>query len=284
MQAKELYTKLDADFQISQRKDDWEGIDLGDFIHPEFLQKYMGLVLDNSTQIEKVFTAVFPSEAVLSKILDSGEQNVLLFTHHPRIWDIKLAGYPFKDITSQRLQQLKDNHVSLYTLHVPLDKNGPYGTSVNLAKALGVSQESEFCDYFGVKVGVIGRISLTTIDELAKKCESVLGHAVKAHLYGDSTIKDGRVAVVAGGGNMPEIITELHSLGINTYVTGVTRQVEAYQPSVDFHRLAQEHRINVLGGTHYSTEKFACLAMVEYFQKLGLPTEFLPDESDPADL
>jgi len=30
-----------------------------------------------------------------------------------------------------------------------------------------------------------------------------------------------------------------------------------------------------LAATHYSTEKFACIAMTEYFTELGLPSEFI---------
>jgi hypothetical protein len=39
-----------------------------------------------------------------------------------------------------------------------------------------------------------------------------------------------------------------------------------------------------LGGTHYSTEKFACMAMTKYFEKLGLPSEFIEDAPGLADL
>jgi len=47
---------------------------------------------------------------------------------------------------------------------------------------------------------------------------------------------------------------------------------------LEAHKIAEENGINVLGGTHYSTEKFACIAMVDYFKKLNLPSEFIEDE------
>ena len=87
-----------------------------------------------------------------------------------------------------------------------------------------------------------------------------------------------------GGGNDPEMVKELVKLGINTYVTGVTKINESYAPSVEFHKVAKENGINVIGATHYSTEKFACIAMVGYFEKLGLPTKFISDEPGLADL
>ena len=49
----------------------------------------MGILTDNIDKIVKVYTAVFPSEKVVQKILDKNEQNILLFTHHPVDWKIK---------------------------------------------------------------------------------------------------------------------------------------------------------------------------------------------------
>ena len=48
-----------------------------------------------------------------------------------------------------------------------------------------------------------------------------------------------------------------------------------YPPSIEFHDLAKKKKVNVLAATHYSTEKFACIALIEYFQQLGLSCEFL---------
>jgi len=43
------------------------------------------------------------------------------------------------------------------------------------------------------------------------------------------------------------------------------------------HELARENAINLLGGTHYSTEKFACIEMCKYFSELGLLSAFVED-------
>ena len=55
-----------------------------------------------------------------------------------------------------------------------------------------------------------------------------------------------------------EILEEISELGINTFVTGITVLSPRTQEA---HGFAKENRINVLGGTHYSTEKFACMEM-----------------------
>ena len=48
-----------------------------------------------------------------------------------------------------------------------------------------------------------------------------------------------------------------------------------YDFSREVHEFEKEKGINLLGGTHYSTEKFACMALVEYFEQLGLLCEFI---------
>jgi putative NIF3 family GTP cyclohydrolase 1 type 2 len=68
---------------------------------------------------------------------------------------------------------------------------------------------------------------------------------------------------------------------VNTLISGLSVK-NVYSQAA--HELEQVHGINLLGGTHYSSEKFACMAMCEYFRKLGLPAEFVPDTPCLQDL
>lgn len=275
MKAENLYQKLEKDFELDLCKDDWLRMDFNEFISDNFKKRYMGIVLDNSENISQVFTAVFPSDHVLNKILELKNQDVLILTHHPMVWDIRKSPNVFSDININLLPKLKERRISLYTLHVPLDKNGEYSTTTNLSKALGVVPEGEFFEYFGVKVGIYGRTEYNTPEQLSEKFSSVVGHKTKLWKYGLDQIKDHKVALIAGGGNETEIVQEIVDLGINTYVTGVTLLNDYSQPT---HNFEKENGINVIGGTHYSTEKFACIAICKYFEKLGLPCEFVEDK------
>lgn len=274
MNAKELYQKLDRDFKLDLCKDDWSRMDYNEYISDNFRKRYMGVLLDNSINIERVFTAVFPSDLVLDKIFKSGHNNVLLITHHPMVWDIRKAPQIFTDINPKFLPLLKERQISVYTIHVPLDKNGKYSTTTNLAKALEIIQEGEFYEYFGVKVGIYGKTALNTTELLAEKLRSIVGHKVKLWKYGTNKIKNNDVALVAGGGNEIDIAHEILDLGINTYITGVTLLNDYSKPT---HNFEKKHKINLIGGTHYSTEKFACIALCEYFTNIGLPCEFIED-------
>lgn len=285
MNAKELYQKLEIDFELDKCRDDWNNIDFDtNFVTENFRKRYIGILADNTDEINKVYTAVFPSEKVMQEILKRNEQNILLFTHHPVDWKIKEGQSPFVNLNSNLLQKFKENRISIYTLHTPLDRNGEYSTSVNFAKNLGVTQIGEFAEYFGFLSGVIGKTNCKNISEIAEKLKEAVGHKVKIWNYGTDEIMDNKVAVVAGGGNDPEILSEVIKLGINTFLTGVTYPNKDYVPSLQAHKVAKENKINMIGGTHYSTEKFACMKMTEYFEKLGIPAEFIKDKPDMGDL
>lgn len=284
MKAKEIYQKLEKDFHLDKCSDDWSKMDFNEYICDNFKDRYMGLVLDNAEEIEKVYTAVFPSDRVLKEILDKGENNILIFTHHPSTWDTTVDGFPFKDMSKDLLIKLKKNNISLYCLHVPLDANGEYSTSVNYARKIMISHEEDFAKYYGMQVGVIGRTKLNTLEDLVNVVEKAVGHKVKSLKYGSDNIADQKIAVVAGGGNDPEILKELLGKGIKTYVTGVVNPIGGYPPAVEFDLLARENKINVIGSSHYSSEKFACIKILDYFEALGIKASFVEDKPDLGDI
>jgi putative NIF3 family GTP cyclohydrolase 1 type 2 len=275
MKAKELYEKINKDFEIDKYKDDWSFVEFNEFINPGFRERYIGLMLDNSDNIEKVYTSTIPDMIVLDKILSRNETDILLFSHHAMGYDSTLEGFPFYNIPVTYLKKLKQRRISLYVLHIPLDTNGPYSTSINLAKALQLPVVGEFCEYLGFKVGVICKTDFTQLTDFALHVEKVIGHDIKIRRYGDEIIENGKIAVAAGGGCIDFVARELAVLGINTYLTGLTKPMPSFEPDMEFPRIAKENKINLVGATHYSTEKFACIAMVDYFGKLGMEAEFV---------
>ena len=275
MKANELYSQLDKDFGISFLKDDWSFMKFNTFIYPDFKKRYIGLVLNNTSEIKKVYTAAIPDLDVLDKLIQTGQTDCLLFSHHAMGYDPNITGFPFYDIPENYLLKLKDHRISFYVMHIPLDKNGEYSTSVSLAKHLKLEITDEFCEYQGVKAGVICKSDKKTATDLAEYVGSSVGHEVKLIRNGSDIIRNGRVAVVAGGGSVGFAVKEISELGINMYITGTTRQVPEIEFVREFHTIIEEKQINVIGATHYTTEKYACIAMVRYFENLGLPSEFL---------
>jgi putative NIF3 family GTP cyclohydrolase 1 type 2 len=283
MKAIKLYDQLEKDFISSKMSDDWANHmgEIKDYLSDNFKERSMGLVCDFTKIVEKVYTAVFPSDYVMKKILNDGAENALLFVHHPSIWDIRKAPDVFSQMNRKLLQKFKEKNISIYNLHVPLDNFGIYSTSLTLVKALYIEPKEPFAPYFGSLAGLFGKTELKTIEELKNKFKEVLGHNVILYKYGKNIINNSVVAVVAGGGNSVDILEEIASKNVNTFITGITAK---NNHSNDAHEFARKHKINLLGGTHYSTEKFACIAMCGYFNKFGLLSEFIEDKPIMEDM
>ncbi|MBL7078183.1 Nif3-like dinuclear metal center hexameric protein [Candidatus Shapirobacteria bacterium] len=283
MKITQLYQQLEKDFITPKMSDEWaQHMDsVADFLCDNFKKRSMGLVCDFANKINKVYTAVFPSKKVMQKILIGGTCDAMLFVHHPSIWDIRKAPEVFQQMDRDLLRQFKNKRISIYNLHVPLDNFGDYSTSVSLAKVLGIKPEKAFAPYFGSLYGVFGKTNLATVYEVKEKFEFAVGHGVSLYKYGDDEIKNGVVALITGGGNEVEMLEKITKEGVNVFVTGVALKNDFSKKA---HEFAEKHKINILGGTHYSTEKFACMAMVDYFKKLGLPAEFVEDEPVMEDI
>ena len=171
MKAQKLYQRLEKDFIKPELSDDWtrhmEGVK--EFISDNFKQRSMGLVCDFTDEVNKVYTAVFPSKKVMQKILDDKVENAMLFVHHPSIWDITKAPKTFQQMDKALLERFKEKNISIYNLHVPLDNYSEYSTSKTLANALDIKVEKQFAKYFGALAGVIGKTNCKTIEQLKNK-------------------------------------------------------------------------------------------------------------------
>ncbi|MFL0267521.1 Nif3-like dinuclear metal center hexameric protein [Candidatus Clostridium radicumherbarum] len=275
MKTIELYNQLESDFIFKNLQDDWARYmsKVDEYLCLNFKERSMGLVCDFAMEINKVYTAVFPTEEIMQKIIDEGTTNSMLFVHHPSIWDSRRAPNSFYQMKNALLEKFKENRIAIYNLHVPLDNFSQYSTSVTLANALGIEIEKPFAKYRGALCGIIGKTKCKTMEELQNKFSEVLGHSTSLYLYGNAKIKDGRIAIVAGGGNNQDTITEMIENRVHVLITGITANNNS-----EIHNIEEKSSINVLGGTHYSTEKFACQKMCSYFEELGLDSVFIEGE------
>ena len=65
-----------------------------------------------------------------------------------------------------------------------------------------------------------------------------------------------------------------------TNITGVTNKAMTEKA----HLFAKQNNINIIGATHYSTEKFACMKMVAFFNKVGIQSCFVEDNAVLEDI
>ena len=71
------------------------------------------------------------------------------------------------------------------------------------------------------------------------------------------------------------------SRDVKRLVTGVTAPTVEWSQAI--HEAAREHHVTLLGGTHYSTEKFALMSLCPYFRNLGAEAEFIDETPDLAE-
>ena len=134
MRARELYSKLKDDFIKEGIKDiDWANRmpNLHKYLFPAFMQNGgMGLMCDFTNEIEKVYTTVFLSDSVLTRLLSYDVTNAMLFSHHPTNWDLKDHNGCYA-ATEEYIAKLQVRNISIYVLYHPLDNFGKYSTIYN---------------------------------------------------------------------------------------------------------------------------------------------------------
>ncbi len=257
-------------------------IPIQDYATPAFLERFNGLMLDNSDRVERVFTLVFPCDEALAEVerLAAGEPG-LIFTHHPM--DMETSSRGLIPISTEWLQRLRRARVSLYAAHVPLDCHPEVSTSRALARATGVPAETPFAGYHGGHAGVHGAIDPVPFDEFVERVRRACGVEHVEMKAAHAEVQ--HVAVVAGGAAYPGLMQEALDAGCDTYLTGDFRVrhggpwAEEHRPQFD--AFVDSVPLNLIGASHYATESLVLRRdMLAYFRDLGLPAEFVP-QADP---
>lgn len=234
----------------------------------------IGLQHHYADEIDTVYTATFADDEVFQKLIELNAKDCMLFTHHPvpQREDILKPPMPIKKEWQELMEK---NRINLFSYHIPLDKNGPYSPGNNLAKAMGIVPYGEFYEQNGVKMGVLCNTPYLTVYDAQKALEKALCHKTKLYLQGEEQLYKGRVAIMAGGAKSLDIYEYLEKEGVRLFITGVTSEQASWVEEV--HERAKNSKVSILGGTHCSTEKFAPMAMTEFFKALGLKSYFIEE-------
>ena len=300
MDQAELVGQLDSLFQVT-RFDESENWDfaipegyravLQRFLAPSFLEgTWNGLMLDNTDEVDRVYLAVFPNQPVLdmaiAREVERGAPGALLFTHHPAVYGPTQG---FSMIPEAQLADLREQSISVYVGHAPLDCHPEISTEGALAKALRLKEQKRFAFYVNGLAGVWGVVNSAPLqafaERLAKVCEMpTLRYDQVCH--NGRTVE--RVAIIPGGGDNPDLISEAQSLGCDTYVTGqwwpYVDSAWAEQQRARLSSLIPCLEINLLGSSHYSSELVVMRDQMQgWFKDLGIDTQLLrePSPSEP---
>lgn len=280
----ELVARLDAYFRVPDvRNDDWAPIfDVlypepywRDYAEPGYEGRWNGLFVRGTDEVGRVATCVFPSDEIVSRL----EPRTLLFSEHPMD---DSPGDVFTPLARATFELMKARGIAFYQVHAPLDMHPEVSPSRLCAGGLGLADVDE---YYPIADGIPGGAAVIgasqeTVDELAGRLQRFLGAEVPVRLVSRPRERAGRVAVAAGGGAQREILEASLERGCETYVTGNAASpcpLEHVQAEIaDFRALADAEAVAIVDGTHYGTEKPPQLAMVGWFERLGLPATFEP--------
>lgn len=288
MELRSVVKILDEEFQISAVREDWSYLfdrlfiqkSLSSFRTP---QHNSGLMIANSQEVQKIYTAFSPSRYVLEEIHMKGIVNSLLVVKHPFDWNGTRNAPGFIPFTERDYQLMEGMGISIYSLDMPLDlkKNTALVSSAYAcAKAFKVKVEEEFGsreDNPSLFVGIIGRVQEKTLPALVKRLNAVLDYRVKLHTV---TNDIGRVALVPGQGFTPELVAEARERGATTYITGVITPTSSAYDKKNYARnfsQIQKLGLNVIGCSHYLTEKWVMQFSIPYFSGI-CKAEFIEDK------
>jgi len=281
MQLDDLVRKFDDEFFMTKVIEDhtaWSMTDkTKEYANEDFINKSTGLMFRFNNSVAKVFTTVFVTNEIIDKICDI--ENSLLFTHHHFNYYEDERG--LMPISLEQIERLKNAHISLYVAHAGLDTHQQYGTSISLAGVIDIHIDKYFFDYFGSPAALIGSVPPKSFNDFIEKAK--LGMQRKTLTIEKHRENVARVAVVAGGGDEPEILEQAYNLGCDTYIGGTIENKWALpfvqESNKKFRELNKSLKLNLIGGTHYGTERFAMMKVLDYFKQLGLTASFVEDDS-----
>lgn len=275
----EIAGKLDKEFNIPNHSEDlvvWAVTeDNKSFINSNFLDKKTGLFTMNSDVIDKVYTTVFITDEIVNVI--SKEKNCLIITHHNfDYYEDKRGAIP---IRYELLEKLKNTNNSIYVAHAPLDTHKKFGTSISLAALCNIEVEEFFYDYFGAPTALIGKVKRIKFEDFTSDIRAKLKRPYLTEINNKDYIE--KIAVIGGGGDEPEILQFAFDKGCDTILTGTIEHRWALpfiqNSNKKFHELNEELRLNLIGGTHYATERPAMMNLVELIRSFKIECEYCED-------
>jgi dinuclear metal center YbgI/SA1388 family protein len=241
---KEIVAFLDAELRLSEIKD-----------YPGAMN---GLQLENDGTVERVFSAVDASLAVVEEAAAAG--GGLLLVHHGMFWQ---GAQPITGAFHRKITAAIRGNLAIYSAHLPLDWHPLHGNNVLLAKAIGLREISPVLVKDGWPMGVAGLWEGNRAD-LVKATAAAVGREVTVCSGGGDEV--GKVLVITGGAGSE--VGKIAGLGVDAFVTGEG-------PHWSFIE-AEEKALNVIFAGHYATETFGVRSLTTFVaERFGVDVRFI---------
>lgn len=231
---------------------------------PDYPNAVNGLQFANTGPVTKVAAAVdFSSLSVASAVR---EEATLLLVHHGMFWS---GVEPVRGPAYERLKQLIDRDVAVYSSHLPLDRHERLGNNVLLAGELGLTPSAGFARFQTIEIGVRGEADLDTA-ELASRA-AAFSEAHGGTLRTAPIARGRRTrrwAICTGNGASTETLREAAEQGIDTLIVGEGAHWTAVH--------AADSGLVILYAGHYATETLGVRALAQHVsERFSIPWIFL---------
>ena len=217
-----------------------------------------GLQVENSGTVTRIAATVDASLATV-KLAIAAKADLLL-VHHGLFWS---PSHPWTGRKYDLLRVLIENHLAVYSSHLPLDAHPRLGNNAQLCAALGFKKLRPFFASHSQTIGFQTATNLSRA-ELAARLARATGTQPRVIPGGPKLCR--RIGVVTGGagGDLKTAAAE----GVDTFITGEGPHWT--------YALAEELGLNVLYGGHYATETFGVKALAAHLsKKFRVPWTFL---------
>ncbi len=219
-----------------------------------------GLQVKGKTQVTKIGFAVDGCIEVFEKAKKA--KCDLIVVHHGILW--KGLKDPLKN-TAKRKAFLQKNKMSLYGVHLPLDKHEKYGNNIELANILGLNKIKKFGRYHGTSIGYSGSLSKAMSPA---QTAAILNREIKTKSkilsFGKKKVKT--VGIVSGGGALA--LTEAIKSRLDLFITG--------EAPLHTYHTTKEAKMNMIIAGHYATETTGVKALMKLLkQKFNIQTIFI---------
>lgn len=148
-----------------------------------------------------------------------------------------------------------------------------------MAELCGIAIEKYFYDYYGAPTALIGHINKASFEVFSDFIQKKLERPVLTLEKNKDYVE--KIAVVAGGGDLPDLLQQVYDYGCDTLLTGTVEHRWAVpfiqEGNRQFHELNKKLKINLIGGSHYGTERPAMIKFTEYITQLGIECRYIED-------
>jgi len=164
---------------------------------------------------------------------------------------------PITEKAYQRMRDLFDADVAVYSSHLPLDRHARLGNNVLLAKQLGLEPSQPFAKFKDIYVGLQGvsKLPSSTLVHRARQFARARGGDVVVTDASDANRVTGRWAVCTGAGASAETLNEADRGGIDTLIVGEG----PHWTAID----AADRGITIIYVGHYASETLGIFALAD---------------------